>query len=66
MVTYGKLSDDAALLLHVCGAHLDAVKAVAVGDVIHQQDALRAPKVAGGDGPKALLPRRVPNLRKKG
>jgi len=41
----------------------DGVERAAVGDVVDQEDALRAAEVRGGDGAEALLARRVPDLQ---
>lgn len=42
---------------------VDAVEGPLVGDVVDQQDALRAARVGADDGAEAALPRRVPQLQ---
>ena len=38
------------------------VKRPSIGNVVHQDNALRAPKIGPRDGPELLLARRVPDL----
>jgi hypothetical protein len=40
----------------------DGLEGPAVGDVVHEEDALRASEVGRGDGPETLLSGRVPDL----
>mmetsp|Transcript_79828 Transcript_79828/g.205357 ORF Transcript_79828/g.205357 Transcript_79828/m.205357 type:complete len:246 (-) Transcript_79828:9-746(-) len=50
----------ASILLDLLHPAPDVLEGGAVGDVVDHDDALRAPVVAAGDGPKALLPSSVP------
>lgn len=47
-------------LIDVPEPFADVLKALGVGDVVHQHDAHGPSVVGGGDGVEALLPRRVP------
>lgn len=42
---------------------VDRVEGPLVGDVVDEQDALRAARVRADDGAEAALPRRVPQLQ---
>lgn len=51
------------MLLNLRNPIPNALEASAIGHVVHQEDALCSPKVAGGDGSKPFLPRGIPDLK---
>ena len=51
------------MLFNIPDPVLDVVKALLVGDVVHEHDAHRAPVVGRGDRAEPLLSGRVPDLK---
>ena len=55
--------DHLAVLVDLVEPPLDVGEALAAGDVIHHDHAVRPPVVGAGDRPEPLLTRRVPDLQ---
>lgn len=61
--SFSHLGNARGVLLHLPDPSVHALEAPLVGDVVHQEDPLRPPRVAPDDGAEPALAARVPDLQ---